>query len=381
LTLLLVSLLVPLSGCAARPLAPPTPRAKSLVPQAPPESLATRLLLIGDAGAAAAEGEPVLTALATAAAVDPAHTLVLFLGDDVYPHGTPDSSASDWPEAMRRLDAQLAVLRSTGAHGIFLPGNHDWDRGAEGVRRLGRLVAAHAAGLAQVLPANACPGPAIVDPGPDTPLRLILLDTAWWLYGGAKPVGPESGCAAPSEHAVLDSVRSALHTAGRRQAVVLAHHPLMSGGPHGGHFRWQDHVFPLRAWRGWMWVPLPLLGSVYPEARLHGISNEDVSGPRNRAMREGLEQAFAERAPLLYASGHDHGLQILTGTSARYLVVSGAGTFGHLSQVDSLNTTRFARRASGFMRLEVLHNGTARLGAIVVNAGGEAAEAFALWLD
>src|SRR2546426_3412173 len=46
---------------------------------------------------------------------------------------------------------------------------------------------------------------------------------------------------------------------------------------------------------------------------------------------------------LIYAAGHDHALQVITGTSARYELVSGAGTFGHLDRVTALDSTRFAR--------------------------------------
>ena len=163
--------------------------------------------------------------------------------------------------------------------------------------------------------------------------------------------------------------------------VVVAHHPLLSGGPHGGHFGWQDHVFPLRNLKPWLWLPLPLVGSAYPIARENGISSQDASSTAYRRMRAALDSAFAPRPPLIYAAGHDHALQVIAGTSARYEIVSGAGTFGHHSGVAALDGARFAQSASGFMRVDVLHDGRARLGVTVVDAGGNGAEAFGLWLN
>jgi len=180
---------------------------------------------------------------------------------------------------------------------------------------------------------------------------------------------------------VIDSLRAALGTAGGRRVVVIAHHPLLSGGPHGGHFGCHDHVFPLRAWKSWLWLPLPLIGSVYPIARESGISRQDVSSATYRRMRAALDSAFAGSAPFIYAAGHDHALQVIGGTSARYELVSGAGTFGHHYGVTALDSTRFARSASGFMRVEFLRDGRARLGVMIVDRVGHAAEEFGLWLN
>jgi hypothetical protein len=94
-----------------------------------------------------------------------------------------------------------------------------------------------------------------------------------------------------------------------------------------------------------------------------------------------MDSALAPARPLVYAAGHDHGLQVIGGTSARYLLVSGAGTYGHLSRVTALDSTRFARLASGFMRLEVLRDRRARLAVTVVDEAGRGTEAFALWLQ
>src|SRR5437867_1809176 len=223
-----------------------------------------------------------------------------------------------------------------------------------------------------------CRGPALVDVG--SVVRLVALDTQWWLQDGPKPAGPSSTCAARSEAAVVDSLRSALATADGRAVVVVAHHPLASGGPHGGHFGWRDHIFPLRAVKSWLWIPLPLIGSAYPIARESGISSQDAPSGAYRRMRAALDSGFAGAAPLIYAAGHDHALQVIGGTSARYELLSGAGTFGHLDRITSLDSTRFAKRASGFMRVEFLRDGRARLGVTVVDRAGHGREEFALWL-
>ncbi len=353
------------------------------VPPARPADVDVTLFLIGDAGAPQVppDSEPVLIALRAAAAVAP-HPFIAFLGDNLYPNGLPDSTAPGRPKAERRISQELGVLQGTGLPGLFVPGNHDWDGMAPGgwnaIQRQGRYIAAAGGTGSGLLPRDGCPGPAIVDVG--SAVRLVALDTQWWLQNGPKPVDPTSRCAADSEREVIDAVRAALRGAGSRTAVVVAHHPPVSGGPHGGHFEWQDHIFPLRHLKSWLWIPLPVLGSAYPIAREHGWSTQDVSGAPYRRMSAALDSAFAGAPPLIYAAGHDHALQVIAGTSVRYVLVSGAGTFGHLEHVATVDSTRFAESASGFMRVEFLHDGRARLGVTVVDSVGHGREEFALWL-
>jgi hypothetical protein len=219
-------------------------------------------------------------------------------------------------------------------------------------------------------------------------LRIVALDTQWWLHGSVRPYKVDGEkerqglCSADREDEVIDSLLVALHPGGRRRVVVVGHHPLRSGGPHGGRFGWRDHVFPLRGWRPWLWVPLPVLGSIYPLARRLGVSQQDVSGSRYERMREALRRAFAQRPPLLYASGHDHSLQVLEDEVPKYLVVSGAGVYGHDSHVAWLRETRFAAPgAAGYVRLDVLRQGRVRLSVIVVDRNGRGTERFSMYLN
>src|SRR2546421_7057056 len=135
------------------------------IPDAPAALIDVTLFLIGDAGAPAAlpDSEPVLLALRTAAA-SVTHAFVVFLGDNVYPRGMPDSGQSTRPEAERRLTAQLAVLRQSGAHGIFVPGDPDWDKHAAGgrgaVRRWGRFNS-HSGDGGVLRPSGWCSGCAV----------------------------------------------------------------------------------------------------------------------------------------------------------------------------------------------------------------------------
>ncbi|HEU4560476.1 MAG TPA: metallophosphoesterase [Longimicrobium sp.] len=335
------------------------------------DTLELNLVLIGDAGLPAPGGEPVLRALRDEIAKHSKNTFVVFLGDNVYPRGMVlDSSAAERREAERIIDAQLAPLLETGVRGVMVPGNHDWaaatESGWEVIRVQERYVNRRGAGIVKLLPNDGCPGPVSLDFG--NYLRLIVLDTQWWLQAPfPRPHGVSATrCRARTEDQVLDSLRSDLVNAGGRRTVVVAHHPLVSGGQHGGYFDWPTYLFPFHPW-----------------ARQQGVfAKQDVTGTQYRIMREAFSRAFEGAAtPLVYAAGHEHNLQVMRLPPAKYLVVSGAGIYHHSTQSRALRGTLYARPASGWVEMAFLRDGRVRMSVKVVNAQGEAKEDFSMWLD
>jgi hypothetical protein len=366
------------SACAGSPAPPPTP-----LPALAPEQLALSLYLIGDAGAPAPHGEPVLQALSRELHAGTTQRVVVFLGDNAYPRGLPAADQPDRKEAERRLAAQVDVVTGAQVRGYFVPGNHDWARhrkeGWDAIRRQQRFIDSAGGGAALLLPGGGCPGPSVVDLGQR--VRLVLLDTQWWLHHGPKPTDPTSSCPEDSEREVVDSLQGALTGAGGRLVVVVAHHPFASGGEHGGHFTWQDHIFPLRLIAPWLWIPLPWIGSLYPAARREGISSQDMPSAAYQRLIAALRRAFAGAAPALYAAGHEHNLQVIADGPARLELVSGGGIYGHSGAAVRIHGTRFARNASGFARLDVPVVGKARLAILQVDRRGQIREVFSSWVE
>jgi calcineurin-like phosphoesterase family protein len=351
---------------AARPGRANGADAPRLVTASQPDSDDVTLFLIGDGGVPHRGFEPVLAALKREASVPTGgQRVIVFLGDNIYPRGLPDSTDGGRAEAERRIRAQVTAAESSGATTIFIPGNHDWDAerndGWQAIRREAQFVRGISHDSVLFLPANGCPGPAVFDAGKK--VRLLLLDTQWWLHPGPKPAGSNDGCTAATTGAVVDSLRSGIASAGGRAVVVLAHHPIYSGGAHAEHWNIRDYIGS---------GPVILFRRILD-------SPQDFRSPVNTAMRADLQSAFVPLPPFIYASGHDHGLQVLSGSPGgphRYLV-SGAGAYEHLDPLRRIDRTLFEDHASGYMRLDFPRaSGPVRLGVHVVDGKGNMREAY-----
>ena len=366
------------SSCLACGSSPP-----DLAPPAPSQGIESTLYLIGDAGAPDPEGEPVLDALTRELAEDSSERLVVFLGDNVYPLGLPPSNASYSVESERRLDALLDVFRETDAPGILIPGNHDWGEGGltgrEAILRQEAFVIQRAPASVSFLPGDGCPGPSVRDLGRH--LRLVLLDTQWWFESEAIRGEASAECDPGTEGGVVAAVERILRESGDRKVVILAHHPLASGGVHASQGSMARHFFPIRDIHSDAWVPLPILGSLYVLFRhLHPFTQDLSSGTYQR-LREAFMPLLERHAPLMWASGHDHDLQVLRGSGAHLFVISGAGIYGRTRPVDRISSTLFAKSVGGFMEVETLRDGRMRLAVLEVGSDGAAREVFSIWLE
>ncbi len=336
-------------------------------------TLDVRLLLLGDGGAERS-AQPVLELLESAAAERPDRSVAVFLGDNVYPAGVPapkEARHEERARAERILRQQVSAVRTAGARAIFLPGNHDWNRGRAG--GLERVLAQQrwfdTLGDPDVawLPRDGCPGPAVRDLG--TSVRLVLLDTQWLLTGEGRrksthgcawgrPGDRRSYAAPVAAVQVYRALEQVVAGAGERLVVVAAHHPTRSFGSHGGRLSARSWWFPLTRAAPWAWLPLPLL---YPAVR-YGIARpgQDLGARAYAAMSRRLEAAYrlAPRPPLVAAAGHDHALEVLRSADAKVLqIVSGAAA--EAAPVGRGSGTLFKHGARGLVVLDAYADGTA----------------------
>jgi hypothetical protein len=290
------------------------------------DSILARMIFIGDAG----EMDPQQSTLIpdAAAKIIQGKTTVMFLGDNIYPRGMGLPGSKEEKKTQQILQSQFKPMRAAGAAVYFVPGNHDWDRmGPEGLAKIKaqwRYLRDQHDSLLKLLPRNGCPDPTVI-PVSDS-LIIVAWDSEWWLFPFDKKNSvADCDCATPRD--VIASFREILYK-NRDKIIILAmHHPFYSYGVHGGHFNWKDYIFPLRTIKQDLYIPLPVIGCIYPLYRKIFPNPEELHNPIYKGMIQDVEKVFNGFPNLILASGHDHGMQLINHPKDRLLqIVSGGGS-------------------------------------------------------
>jgi hypothetical protein len=340
-SILLLSLLLPLAGCAHRlngPIhsadGPAWTRPEVEAVPAGDYAIEYRILLIGDAGYYL-EDDPTLAALEAWSSGD-SQTTAIFLGDNIYNEGLTDD---DRERGEQILAQQLAA---TAARKVVLPGNHDWgllprNYNAQSIANQQAFVDGWSDGNAEFIPKEGCMGPVLRTLREADPARnqkaivLIALDPTPWIQPGIRKACPT----ATTDEAHLEALDVLLERHAEDHVIVASHYPMLTGGPHGGltyGFLADMIVTPL----GWM---------------MGGLMNTYEPGYSDWIER--TQAVFRRHPPALYAAGHDHNLQLLdSGDVAGLFVVSGAGARERVSTVTHLPETIFAHAAEGFVAVD-----------------------------
>lgn len=100
-----------------------------------------KLFLIGDAGNAdEPQAKKTLNLLKGKLDSADSNSMLIFLGDNIYPNGMPKETDKDYDSAKIKLENQLAITRNFKGKTLVIPGNHDWYSGLEGLNTQEGLV-------------------------------------------------------------------------------------------------------------------------------------------------------------------------------------------------------------------------------------------------
>ncbi|HXO75534.1 MAG TPA: metallophosphoesterase, partial [Puia sp.] len=258
---------------------------------APNDRVVQRLFLVGDAGELRDGHHPVCDWLKQHVDWNDSGNVLVYLGDNVYPRGVPADGSARLDEAKKILDYQLSVVAGKKARAFFVPGNHDWRQGKPGgwqqVKNEEDYIMSLGMPNVDYLPKGGCPGPVAVEVGEK--VVLVGMDSQWWLQDENQRPGVESACDCKDPKAITNALHDIIGTYPDKLIVLAMHHPLYTHGEHGGYYTIKQHIFPLTDLKSGLWIPLPLIGSIYPITREVFGNVQDVNNPRYKDMREAVE--------------------------------------------------------------------------------------------
>ena len=315
------------------------------------------LYFIGDAGDVSTDQKnPTLDMLRQRFDESDERAALIFLGDNIYPIGLPEKGNKYREKSIKSINAQLDVIRDFPGRSFMIPGNHDWKQtrpeGWEYVLRQGEYVENYLATEENVfLPDGGCPGPVEISLSDD--LTLILVDTQWLLHPWDKP-GEESDCDSKTPAEVFLEIRDILSRNLDKKVIVAGHHPIYTYGSHGGVATLKQHIFPLTELNDALYLPFPIIGSIYPAYRKYVGNIQDLSHPKYRAMTSAFKDLYRDFPNLIHLAGHEHNLQYILRERVHY-IVSGSGSKNKL--VKKKKDVTYAVTRKGFGELEFYDNG------------------------
>ncbi len=286
------------------------------------DSIRYRVIFIGDAGEMNATQQKAL--LDAADKIIPNKTTVMYLGDNIYPRGFGLTGSKEEQRSREILASQYKPMRAKGASVYFIPGNHDWDKmgpkGLAKIKRQWQFLEEQGDSLLKLIPANGCPDPVAIDLTDN--LTIIAFDSEWWLYPFNK-TNPDGDCDCATKGEVLARLDELRYKNRNKMILLASHHPFQSFGIHGGKYTWKDHIFPLASLNKNLYIPLPVIGSLYPLLRSFLANPEDLKHPLYKDMIKRVDGVFNNFPNLVHVAGHEHGLQFIKDEQIQ--VVSGAG--------------------------------------------------------
>ena len=301
-------------------------------------------------------------------------TSLVYLGDNIYPHGMPKHKDPDRDMGERIINAYLALADSHDGKTYFIPGNHDWNKHKKGGRKAIKRQEEYIENYfgaedkkVKFYPSNACGDPKVVKINKD--LVYVFMDSQWWMHDWSKEKKMNHKCEIKSRGDLLKRMEEIIADHKNDEIVVMLHHPIMSNGKHGGNYNLKHHIFPLTEVNSKLWIPLPIIGSLYPIFRNTTGSIQDITHVKNAELMEGLQSIASKwKVDIIFASGHDHGLQYFDDVDRKYIVSGGGSRHDFTKQGGEAS---YARDARGFAKINFYENREAWLEMYTVADFGE----------
>lgn len=303
-----------------------------------------QVFLVGDAGnAEEAQAQQTLDFLKNKIDSADKNSMLIFLGDNIYPLGMPKENDKDYPLAKEKMENQLAITKNFKGKTLVIPGNHDWYHGLEGLKAQQEFVKSYLNDKKAFLPKNSCP---IDDISLTKDIKLIIIDSEWALINWDNYPGINKGCDIKTREDLYTEFKDLIIKNQDKRIIVALHHPVISSGVHAGFNAAKSH---LSAFNGR--VPVPGLATVLTTLRSSsGVSMEDFSNRHYTDFANRIKSIVQDKENVIFVSGHDHNLQYHENRNIRQ-IVSGAGSKTDPATI--VDKTDFSYGGSGFAVLNL----------------------------
>ncbi|ROH97443.1 metallophosphoesterase [Chryseobacterium daecheongense] len=309
-----------------------------------------KIFLIGDAGNAdEIQAKHTLNFLKNKLDSADKNSMLIFLGDNIYPLGMPKETDKEYAVAKEKMENQLAITQNFKGKTLVIPGNHDWYHGLDGLKAQEDFVKAYLNDKKAFLPKNSCP---IDDVSLADDIKLIVIDTEWALINWDQYPGINKNCPIKTREDLFVEFKDLINKNQDKKIIVALHHPVISSGTHAGFTSAKSHLAALKGK-----VPVPVVASLINIFRsASGASLEDINNQHYADLSNRLKSIVQDKENVIFVSGHDHNLQYHQQRNIRQ-IISGAGSKTDPATI--AETTDFSYGGSGFAVLNIRNDQSA----------------------
>lgn len=199
-----------------------------------------QIFLVGDAGnSEEIQAQQTLSFFKNKIDSANSNSMLIFLGDNIYPLGMPKESDKDYPLAKEKMENQLAITKNFKGKTLVIPGNHDWYHGLDGLKAQEDFVKTYLNDKKSFLPKNSCP---IDDINLTKDIKLIIIDSEWALINWDKYPGINKGCDIKTRDDFYTEFKDLITKNQDKRIIVALHHPVISSGVHAGFNSAKSHL-------------------------------------------------------------------------------------------------------------------------------------------
>ena len=269
------------------------------------------------------------------------NSTLIYLGDNVYEKGIPEKKKKQkYKLAKHRLDVQIDIAKEFPGKTIFIPGNHDWYSGLDGLKRQEKLVE-DALKKKSFEPDNGCPLERVEI---NDEINVIIVDSHWYITNWDKHPGINDECEIKTREKFFEEFEGEVKKSQGKTTIVAIHHPMFTNGAHGGYYSFKSHM-----------KPAPILGTIKNVIRkTSGAVNVDQQNNKYNDLRKRLINIAQQNERVIFVSGHEHSLQYIFRDNVPQ-IVSGSGSKN--TGVKNVNSGIFGYGQQGFARMDVYKDG------------------------
>jgi hypothetical protein len=303
------------------------------------------VFLIGDAGEHVIPDSNII--ILTQQLKEHPNSTTIFLGDNIYPAGLIEGKKND-KQSHEIISSQLRMLEKYEGNLFYIPGNHDWCNSTDFEKGKQRLLAeenfiekflrdsssVQNRNEQTFLPINGSCGPEQVELN-NGKLKIIFIDTQWFMYLYYRKAPDALKDSSKKFFERLDAMLADAKQKNEK-VIVTAHHPIYTNASHSKPHRFAGFVKRLKY--------------------------QDIASKPYSNLRVQLLEVLNKYPGIIYAAGHDHGLQYFRSNGNDYIVSGGGSKVTKCSGKHDFNPSHpFEEVAQqldeGFFRIDYFDDG------------------------